>query len=1270
MRAVADEMDRIGGKEDQARLKKYRDGLEATRKKGNDMQRDQAKNWAAMTKVMDREVGKQHRILDGLLLKLDEVGAKTVRPKVDLSGITQAIAQVELLERRLEALGRSRATPRVGIGGGFGGAVGGGGGGFRGGPGGQGLRSVGFGPLNFGSRSGIALLAAALPAVQSLLGATTALGGSLSGAALGAGAVGLAGGGALVSGIGALVSVAKPAGARIGEARKAQEKFNEVLQDFGRDSREAARAKRELDQAMENAPRGTRMLLRDLKGLGDFWRKETRAGQESWVGLLGSGVRSARRIAPTAARAANQVARRTEVEGGRFGRFLSGPVGRRGIRVGTGMFNENLNDTRETLQFGVEAFVNLEQAARPFLRDSVRWIRQWVRGWRDGTADITRTRDRIREMVEHFKTWRRLGGATFRLIKDLFSAGAPEGQSMVERLTATLRRWDVWVQRNPEKVRAFFRRTVNSTIELARGIAAIVAGLNNLATTLGPVLDRFSQLVALAGQLGLLTPGVGALAYGAFRGGRAARGGPGGGAGGTAAAVAAGAGAGRLGRGRAATPPRTNWTGWAPGAAAGAGGARGMLGRAGGVAKGAARGAGKAFLPVAAIMGLLDFVGTEGGVGRRLQGLASGVTLGAINRPRSRAEQADAAGRYVDDQMKGLSEGTGIRDLRGDISWLSKMRGWAGQGEGTRGLGREGVDKVKEAFTEEIAVRRALVRDLRSQRAEESREKARRRGGELREGFVRGVKTLGREGAFSRTVGQTREELGKLGPHGARALADAQLMWLRQTAKGNEGMLKEFRGLERGVIDRFGGMARQVASINGRIFVGAKAEWGRIAEAIRSQARRGVEETTEEFRRLRSVAVGALVDMGYSRGQASGIFKGLRARSGSAARRIAESDARSGPSPTQLGATDRKGDGIGDGPGGRRGRRGPGAPGLMGAKAGLGPYAADAARFGLGVSSGLRPGAVTNAGNTSFHASGDALDLSGPAGSMMRFALHAAQAYGSRLEELIYTPLGFSIKNGKRVPPYAQKDHYDHVHIADKNASGGLGGGGGGLGGVSLNARRSRLGGAPGALSSAAMGGIAKGMEAALNARLGGSGGMGGRLGGGAALGGGLSGMISAVGLPSIFNAIIRAESGGNPRARNPSGASGLTQIMLPLHRGLVSRYGGDVFDPMTNLRVAKHLYDESGLAPWAASRHAWGSGDGWGRRSARRGDGVGRIRPRTARRSMPSLGGVHVSVSMGNVTVREAADIQRLADAVGDVVAAKFSAELRGGVTDEELMD
>lgn len=109
-----------------------------------------------------------------------------------------------------------------------------------------------------------------------------------------------------------------------------------------------------------------------------------------------------------------------------------------------------------------------------------------------------------------------------------------------------------------------------------------------------------------------------------------------------------------------------------------------------------------------------------------------------------------------------------------------------------------------------------------------------------------------------------------------------------------------------------------------------------------------------------------------------------------------------------------------------------GKTGLMGADPDLGPFAAIGARMGLSVSSGIRPGAITSTGGKSYHSTGDAIDMSGPPGAMMRFATSMRQNFGGRLRELIYTPMGSGIKDGR---PYQYSgqvaaDHFDHVHVA------------------------------------------------------------------------------------------------------------------------------------------------------------------------------------------------------------------------------------------------
>ncbi len=54
--------------------------------------------------------------------------------------------------------------------------------------------------------------------------------------------------------------------------------------------------------------------------------------------------------------------------------------------------------------------------------------------------------------------------------------------------------------------------------------------------------------------------------------------------------------------------------------------------------------------------------------------------------------------------------------------------------------------------------------------------------------------------------------------------------------------------------------------------------------------------------------------------------------------------------------------------------------------------------------------------------------------------------------------------------------------------------------------------------------------------------------------------------------------------ARNPSGASGLFQLMMPMHSGLFPAVGciaSQWDDPMCNIKAAYHLYKGSGTRPW-----------------------------------------------------------------------------------------
>ncbi|HYI79999.1 MAG TPA: phage tail tape measure protein [Thermoleophilaceae bacterium] len=112
---------------------------------------------------------------------------------------------------------------------------------------------------------------------------------------------------------------------------------------------------------------------------------------------------------------------------------------------------------------------------------------------------------------------------------------------------------------------------------------------------------------------------------------------------------------------------------------------------------------------------------------------------------------------------------------------------------------------------------------------------------------------------------------------------------------------------------------------------------------------------------------------------------------------------------------------------------GPLIPGAGGKVAGVDGFNPFAGKYGLSITSGFR------AGDDGYHGVNRARDYSnggGPTPGMMGFARFMFGKFGSQLKELIYSPMGVGIKDGRPVNImgfYGRSvydDHMDHVHVA------------------------------------------------------------------------------------------------------------------------------------------------------------------------------------------------------------------------------------------------
>ena len=271
---------------------------------------------------------------------------------------------------------------------------------------------------------------------------------------------------------------------------------------------------------------------------------------------------------------------------------------------------------------------------------------------------------------------------------------------------------------------------------------------------------------------------------------------------------------------------------------------------------------------------------------------------------------------------------------------------------------------------------------------------------------------------------------------------------------------------------------------------------------------------------------------------------------------------------------------------------GGGGGSLMGADPRLQVYADAAAKFGLTVTSGRRPG-----DSGSYHGSGNAIDVAAPMtpegkAAMLKFANYAIEHWGSQLEELIHTPLGYGIKNGVKVSlqVYAavNAEHYNHVHIADTEpAKPGEDSGppkaGGGIG--------SDIGSSPGlgGVGGTLMAGGGFGLKVHL-VRYDGQGGRSGDISG---VPGNIPGSVRQV----MFNIMI-CESSGNPHAIEAPGGNGgalghygLFQFDIPTWQSVGG--SGSPLDapPEEQWKRALILYQQRGLQPWDALG-SWATSD------------------------------------------------------------------------------
>lgn len=890
-------------------------------------------SWRSMRDSVADDARRMRGAIDEVEVKMDRLAAKRATPKVDLSGVDRALAQLAVLEQRLDSISRQRATPRVAIGGGFAGGPGafGGGGGGAGGAASSAARAGGGG---FPTMP--ALIGAAGTAIPPLAGTTVALTGSAAAATVGAAEVGAAGLGTLGVGAATEVALARGQTKQIQTAIKDQQAYNRVVAQYGAASKQAATAKAKLDAEYAQNP-GLRQATHEINQLTKAYQEASRGGVAQFRGMIGDVARPLAAAAPALAPGITRDAFATRQQAGHLAGFLTTGVSLQTVQQLQSEYARDLPFVERSLQNILTTTDRLVQASLPYFHESVVWIERETAGWAKWSDNTGKVQTDIEHTVTSLKDWAHFGGEAGRVLTDLVTMGRPSGDSAVVSMTHTLDRWDLWLKDNPAKVHQFFTDAERTTGNIAHAVLGIADALFKLANAFGPVLNRFAQLAQLGNGLGLLIPAGLRFAAGHYFGG--AGGGGGGGAAGTAALVAGGGGPVRGGGGvvvggappglgprggflvpSAVAPsivgnattveetaamammmrlrPTARIGGALPGGAlaapeafsaryGGIAGARyamptSQLGPRPTLLAGAAGAAGKVgrfALPILAVSGALGAISTPGTAMERAQGAVSAATFGLVPTPVTGqghvAAGQQAAGAFIG-QIQNLSP----------AQQEARLSSFIGHERGIKDPGQQPFDPMdpfatKPGYGNQVRVRAEIAalqdaqRQVRQVLNQQAVETAQQWASNFGKAFDTYSHKEGPHKAFSDMETDVLSKLHSLRPAGRAALAQAALDWAKGAAQANPALRKQYEQLTQDIMDQFTRMGQHVAIVNGTIYTGSKSEWGQITQAMQDPLERAREKMDSAFTDIQNQAVGSLVGMGFSHGQAHAIVHGL-----------------------------------------------------------------------------------------------------------------------------------------------------------------------------------------------------------------------------------------------------------------------------------------------------------------------------------------------------------------------------------------------------------
>lgn len=350
--------------------------------------------------------------------------------------------------------------------------------------------------------------------VTNIVAALSSLVGVLAAGIGGAAVLAVSALGSFAAGAAGIFAVVKPLIGDLQEVAKSQKQYNEAVNRYGKDSKEAKNKMERINNVFKGTAKGTKEAWLSLKDLGNELKHLTTDKERvRFFDTIAEGIKTAKALLPTFATGARSAFKAATDAVQPLLKALRSDEGKSTLAAFFQGFSAIIGPITSGIGALVGALARIGTAALPYLERGAQAFENWALGILEATGNATTLDGVINDLVSAFKSVINFIGSAANLAAAFFGRGADEGQNMIDSLAESMDNAASYIRDHPDALKNFFqdgaqfaRDVANATQMVATAMGHIAAGVNGFMEPIRSAVTWLGKARDMLGKLGDIVP--------------------------------------------------------------------------------------------------------------------------------------------------------------------------------------------------------------------------------------------------------------------------------------------------------------------------------------------------------------------------------------------------------------------------------------------------------------------------------------------------------------------------------------------------------------------------------------------------------------------------------------------------------------------------------------------------------------------------------------------------------------------------------------------